>query len=103
MAFTEADHSGSLEIPTFNVDVVLKKLALHEEESCWNQILGPAVLITGFSLPDRKNQERGLEVSIPVMAAFAATPQAVTFGGGFVFKARCHAIVPIEDSGSSIQ
>lgn len=104
VGFFEASHSDDSGIPAFDVDVTLEIPSITQDSgSCWNKIVGPAVLVTGFSLPDRKHNERGLEISIPVMAAIAGTPQAVTFGGGFVFKGRYHALVPIEELGSSIQ
>lgn len=89
--------------PTFQIDVTLEIPLTQDDGSCWNRIVGPAVLVTGFSIPDRKHNERGLELSIPVMAEIAKIPQAVTFGGGIVFKGRYHALVPIIDFGSSVQ
>jgi hypothetical protein len=103
VGFFEASHADPSGIPAFDVDAKLEIPSTQDSGSCWNTIVGPAVLVTGFPLPERNHNERGLEVSIPVMAALAETPKAVTFGDGFVFKSRCHALVPIEDLGFSIQ
>lgn len=88
----------------FNIDVKLEKIPLEKERGrCWRNLVGSAVLIQGFPVPARNHGEQGLEVDIPIMAAISGTPKAVTFGDGFVFKARCHALVPTKRLGSSIQ
>ncbi|KAI0913903.1 hypothetical protein F4823DRAFT_639703 [Ustulina deusta] len=87
----------------FEIDVTLEVPSTLESGSCWNKIVGPAVMVNGFPLPEREPEDRGLEVSISVMASLAGLSQAVTFGGGFIFKGRYHALVPIRESSESIQ
>ncbi|KAF5594577.1 alcohol dehydrogenase [Fusarium subglutinans] len=103
VGFFEADSPEITGIATFDIDVKLEVPPIEPTGSCWNTIVGPAVIVTGFPLPDRHHNEQGLEISIPVMAALSDTPQAVSYRGGFVFKARHHALIPIKDFGSSIQ
>ncbi|KAG9499478.1 hypothetical protein J7337_007934 [Fusarium musae] len=103
VGFFEANSAKTNAIATFDIDVQLEVASIQPSGSCWNTIVGPAVIVAGFPLPERHHNEQGLEMSIPVMAALADTPQAVSYRGGFVFKARHHALVPIEDFGSSIQ
>ncbi|SCV36395.1 uncharacterized protein FFB14_06074 [Fusarium fujikuroi] len=103
VGFFEANSAETTAIATFDINVQLEVASIQPSGSCWNTIVGPAVIVTGFPLPERHHNEQGLEMSVPVMAALADTPQAVSYRGGFVFKARHHAIVPIEDFGSSIQ
>ncbi|KAF4483547.1 alcohol dehydrogenase [Fusarium agapanthi] len=103
VGFFEANSPETSGIATFNIDVELEVPSIQPDDSCWNAIVGPAVIVTGFPLPERHHNEQGLEMSIPVMAALADTPQAVSYRGGFVFKARHHALIPIKDFGSSIQ
>ncbi|RBR10950.1 hypothetical protein FVER53590_29918 [Fusarium verticillioides] len=103
VGFFEANSAETKAIATFDIDVQLEVASIQPSGSCWNTIVGPAVIVTGFPLPERQHNEQGLEMSIPVMAALADTPQAVSYRGGFVFKARHHALIPIEDFGSSIQ
>lgn len=98
----EADEDDSAAYPTFSIGVEFGKPE-QDGESCWKQVVGPAVVVTGFPVPPRDNNERGLEVSAPVMAVISGTPQAVTFSGGFVLKGRCHALVPVEKLGDSVQ
>ncbi|KAF5980099.1 hypothetical protein FBULB1_5343 [Fusarium bulbicola] len=103
VGFFEANSADITGIATFDIDVKLEVPPIQPGDSCWNSIAGPAVIVTGFPLPERHHNEQGLEISIPVMAALADTPQAVSYRGGFVFKARHHALIPIKDFGSSIQ
>ncbi|KAK2488286.1 hypothetical protein H9L39_02213 [Fusarium oxysporum f. sp. albedinis] len=70
---------------------------------CWNSIIGPGVIIRGFPLPERKHKERGLEASIRVMAQLLDLHKAVTFKGGYVFKGRYTALIPVQTFGNSIQ
>jgi len=102
------DGSLSLEGPSadlfFDVSVNLEKPPQEDESSsCWTEILGPSVLITGYPTKKRRPNERGLEASPQTMAKLAGIPAAVTFGGGFVFKGPYHALVPIEKFDTSIQ
>ncbi|KAH7166437.1 hypothetical protein EDB81DRAFT_639970, partial [Dactylonectria macrodidyma] len=91
-------------MPVFKIEAKLEKIPLMQnKDQCWISIVGPAVLIQGFPVPARSHGEKGLEVNIATMATILNTPKAVTFGNGFVFKARCQALVPIERLGSSIQ
>jgi hypothetical protein len=103
VGFFESSESHSSDLATFDISVRLESPSTKNCTSCWNVIVGPAILATGFPIPDRKYDEQGLEVSLPVMAALAGIPQAVNFGDGPVFKGRCHALVPTADLGSSIQ
>ncbi|KAH6884908.1 hypothetical protein B0T10DRAFT_550784 [Thelonectria olida] len=103
VAFEESSLDSS-EAPVFNVDVRLEDAPPEQGNGgCWRNLMGTTILIQGFSTPERNHDEKGLEVSIPVMAMISGTPNAVTLGGGFVFKGRCHALVPIERLGSSFQ
>lgn len=101
--FTEAPKLDSSEIPSFDIKVVLEEPPRSEERGCWNSIIGPAVIVPGFPFRERENWEHGLEASVASLAAISGIQQAVTFRGGFVLKARCHAMVPLLDRGESVQ
>ena len=88
--------------PLFSVSVYLASPPTEKDSSCWTEILGPSVLITGYPISERRHSERGLEASLQTMASFAGIPVAVTFGGGFVLKGRYHAIVPIKRFQGSV-
>lgn len=87
----------------FQVSARLQELPSRDASSCWNSLVGPAVIISGFPVPDRENDEHGLEVSVPEMAAMAGIPTAVSFAGGFLFKGRYHALIPVQKKGESVQ
>ncbi|KAF4456957.1 alcohol dehydrogenase [Fusarium albosuccineum] len=104
VGFAVISQSNDCQVPVFDIDVKLETLPeTGNTGSCWNSVIGPAVVITGFPLPDRNSHERGLETSVPVMAQLLGLPKAVTFKGGFVFKGRYTALVPVKDLGPSIQ
>ncbi|KAF4987882.1 hypothetical protein FDECE_15270 [Fusarium decemcellulare] len=104
VGFAVTSQSNVPQVPAFEIDVKLETLPeTGNTGSCWNSVIGPAVVITGFPLPDRNSHERGLEASVPVMAQLLGLPKAVTFKGGFVFKGRYTALVPVKDLGPSIQ
>lgn len=95
---------GNTEFLTFSIDVNLEEVPAEVDTGrCWRNLIGPAVLVQGYLIPYRQQSDRGLEVQIPIMAAISGTPRAVSFGGGFVFKARSHALVPIKGTESSVQ
>ncbi|KAI0970210.1 hypothetical protein F4678DRAFT_480447 [Xylaria arbuscula] len=101
-AYVDFLQAADLEPIAFDINVKLE-VPSTLERSCWNEIVGPAAVVNGFPLPDREPEYQGLEVSISIMASLAGLSQAVTFGGGFVFKGRYHALVPIRMSNESIQ
>ena len=104
VGFSELDEpTTQSDVPTFRVDINLERAPSGSSGHCWHSLVGPAVIITGFPIPERDCGEQGLEVSVADMAALAGIPQAVSFGGGMVFKARCHALVPTVSLGPSTQ
>lgn len=87
----------------FEMGIQLKNLSSQDSTSCWNSLVGPAVIVSGFPVPQRKNGVYGLEISVPGMAAMAGIPVASCFDGGFIFKARHHALIPVRRLGESVQ
>ncbi|KAI1127754.1 hypothetical protein F5Y10DRAFT_265772 [Nemania abortiva] len=87
----------------FEIDVNIETPSSLEDGSCWNRVVGPAVVVNGFPLPERQPEDRGLEVSIPVMVSLARLSPELTFEDGFVFKGRHHGLVPTGSSNESIQ
>ncbi|KAJ4422967.1 hypothetical protein N0V82_002361 [Gnomoniopsis sp. IMI 355080] len=116
--FTLGDATAEVDIDAvFNLDVKIKPCnhqhivsnkpgsedVRKTSDSCWKSLLGPVVIISGFPIPQRPDGARGLEISVPAMSAMAGIPDAITFEGGFVFKGRHHALVPVQTFGSSMQ
>lgn len=100
--FTEAE-IRPLTHAAFKVGVKLHPIPIESSFSCWKTLLGPGIIIFGFPIPPRNIEQRGLEISVPAMSAMARIPQAVSFEGGFIFKGRCHALIPIRLIGQSVQ
>ncbi|KAJ3523775.1 hypothetical protein NM208_g12324 [Fusarium decemcellulare] len=104
IGFANTSKSNNSQVPMFDIDARLETLPQTDSTgSCWNTVIGPAVIITGFPLPDRDQDEQGLEVSVQVMAQLLGLPRAVTFEGGFVFKGRYTALVPVKKLGPCVQ
>ncbi|GKU11119.1 unnamed protein product [Fusarium langsethiae] len=105
LAFGEATQlAADLGVPAFNIEVQLEVLPETEKSKmCWNSVIGPGVIIRGFPLPERKHREHRLEASIRVMAKLLDLHKAVTFKGGYVFKGRYTALIPVQMFGNSIQ
>ncbi|KAJ3574708.1 hypothetical protein NPX13_g4272 [Xylaria arbuscula] len=89
--------------PTFCVNVRLLPIAQKEHASCWNSLVGSAIIVIGFPIRDREPIEKGLDIAVAAMATLADTPRAVSFQGGWVFKGQWHALVPTAISKASIQ
>lgn len=87
----------------FSIDVMLEPPTFDQGGGCWNLLVGSATIVTGFPIPERQYEEQGLEVSVPVMAALAGIKEAISFKGGYIFKGRYHALVPIRTTNDSCQ
>ncbi|RYP68153.1 hypothetical protein DL770_008488 [Monosporascus sp. CRB-9-2] len=72
-AYVGFSQVASLPTIGFEIDVKLETPSTLESGSCWNKVVGPAVVVNGFPLPERQPEDRGLEVSISVMASLAGT------------------------------
>lgn len=103
VGFNLVENSSTYTHATFKVDVKTRPCPLQTQKGCWNTLVGPGVIISGFPIPERQGDERGLEIKVGAMAALAKISEAVSFEGGFVIKGRCHALVPISLIGQSVQ
>ena len=74
-----------------------------DEQSCWLSLFNNPVMAKGFPVPERSNSERGLEISIELMAALGGARYAIEFGGGLVIKGYSAAFVPVMSYEDSIQ
>lgn len=99
---TEDDATPTLDA-VFKVSAKLRPCKPRQSQSCWSSLLGPAVVVYGFPVTKRPDGARGLETSVPAMAAMAGLTHALSFENGFLFKGRSHALVPVQEVGSSLQ
>lgn len=63
--------------------------------SCWHSLIGDASIATGFPIPDRNIDDRGLQIPTEVMAALAGSSIAVNIGSGYFIKGETLAICPM--------
>jgi hypothetical protein len=101
--FNEVASKFGLPLCTFRISTEVVPLTSDDSGSCWNEVVGNSTIVTGFPIPERVNNEKGLELPLEVMAALGGVPLATQFNGGYVLKARSIAFVPVERNGSSIQ
>ena len=73
-----------------------------DEQSCWFSLFNNPVMAKGFPVPERSNSERGLEMSIELMAALGGARYAIEFGDGLIIKGYSAAFVPVMSHEDSI-
>ncbi|KAI1856173.1 hypothetical protein JX265_011888 [Neoarthrinium moseri] len=102
-AVAEVSGIANDDILDFAVTTKLEDPPADETKSCWNGVVGPAVVITGYPTQKRQPSQRGLEIDPTIMAQLLGIQYAVTLGGGFVLKGRYHACVPVKRLEDSVQ
>ena len=84
--------------------VVYERVAVPaDEQSCWFSLFNNPVMAKGFPVPKRSNSERGLEMSIELMAALGGARYAIEFRNGLIIKGYSAAFVPVMSYEDSIQ
>jgi hypothetical protein len=101
--FREAASRLDLPLRTFHVSSELSPLTPEDPGSCWNEVVGNSTIVTGFPIPERHNNEKGLELQLEVMAGLGAVSLATRFDDGYLLKGRFIAFVPVERNGNSVQ
>ena len=71
--------------------------------SCWYQLFTDPVIVRGFPVPKRRNNEQGLEISTNMMAALMGARHAVVFESGFLIKGFSAMAIPIRGNRDSTQ
>ena len=87
---------------TFTVKFHTSELS-KEEQSCWLPIFTNPVIARGFPVPERENEEQGLEVPLEIMAALGGARHVTEFEGGLVLKGYSAMFVPAKRHKQSIQ
>jgi hypothetical protein len=88
---------------TFHISNEVLPLTSCDPGSCWNELVGSSTIVAGFPIPERRNNEKGLELPLEVMAGLGGVPLATQFDGGYILKARSIAFVPVERNVDSVQ
>lgn len=88
---------------TFRISCETSLLEPSQTGSCWNSVVGSASVASGFPIPSRSNNEKGLEIPLEIMAALGGVPLVTKYKGGYLLKSRTIAFIPVERIGSSVQ
>ncbi|CZR65722.1 uncharacterized protein PAC_15622 [Phialocephala subalpina] len=103
VSFREDASRFLLPLRTFHISSEVLPLTSEDPGSCWNEVVGSSTIVTGFPIPERHNNEKGLELPLEVMAGLGGVPLATQFDGGYLLKARSIAFAPVERNGDSVQ
>jgi len=98
----ENDFGGFL---SFDVTYKFSAIALRSDrvanEDCWRDMFRNPVIVTGFPVPLREAGERGLEMSVPLLAVLGQSFWATNVNG-FLLKGFNSIMAPIKRIGNSI-
>lgn len=103
MTFQETSSRFDVPLRTFHIASELCPLTSDDPGSCWNEIVGNSTIATGFPIPERSNNEKGLELPLEVMAGLGGVPLATRFHNAYILTGRCIAFVPVARNGDSVQ
>ena len=73
------------------------------EQSCWIPLFANPVIVQGFPISERQNEEQGLEIQLEMMAALGGARYMTTFDGGLVMKGHSTLFVPVKLNADSVQ
>ena len=93
---------GKSPIAAFDVHFRTEDLS-KEEQSCWVPLFANPAIARGFPVPERKNAEQGLEISLEMMAALGGARHLTEYNGGLVLKGYSTLFVPVECHEDSVQ
>ena len=74
-----------------------------EIKLCWHSLIGDSVVATGFPIPERSYNNKGLQVPIEIMAALGGVSIAVDVRSGFYLKGEAVAFIPVERKDDRVQ
>ena len=78
--------------------------ALSEKErKCWVPLFANPVIAEGFPIEKRMKDDKGLELSLQMMAALGGARHITEYDGSLIIKGEFAAFVPIECHESSVQ
>ena len=98
----EASMAKESEPVVFNITFEMSSPG-ERDQSCWLPLFSNPVIARGFRIPERKNGEQGLEVSLEIMAALGGARHVTEFEGGLVLKGYSAMFVPIKCQQNSVQ
>jgi hypothetical protein len=70
--------------------------------ACWQYIFKNPVVCEGYPIELRHNDEKGLQISLDVMAALGCTKTITMYGQNLIMKGVCSAFLPVLKVGTSV-
>ena len=74
-----------------------------KDESCWLPLFANSVIADGFPILERRNNEKGLELPLEMMAALGGARHLTDYDGGLVLKGHSALFYPVSCDGDSVQ
>lgn len=68
---------------------------------CWTKMFNNPMLVDGYPIPSREDNEAGLEISIDLMSVLADAHRATVFDGWLILKGFCTMLVHVARQASS--
>lgn len=93
--------------PTFILDAAVDVLTSGRKDgnlngTCWHYMIRNPVVVKGFPILRRENEERGLEMPLQLMAKLGNAERATVFHGGLVIKGHSTMFVPTRSVKQSV-
>lgn len=68
----------------------------NEHDRCWTHLIGNSVVASGFPIPERSEEMKGLQIPLQIMAALGGASSVFDNGKGFVLKGLYMAFIPVK-------
>lgn len=108
-------HEQTISLSSPQLDVVSDRLivaldsipvvpGLAPNDQCWFNMVNNPVIANGYPVPKREepSKQKGLEVSLGLMAALAHADWVTTFDNTLLLKGSISALVPMKEIGESV-
>jgi hypothetical protein len=88
---------------SFKLEYELLSFDSDEIKLCWHSLIGDSVVATGFPIPERSHDDKGLQIPVEIMAALGGVSIAVNTGSGFILKGETVAFIPVKRKKDHVQ
>jgi hypothetical protein len=95
---TDSTRTISKDTISFEITYEIVPFDKNEIEMCWHRLIEGATVATGFPVPSRSIENRGLQVPLDIMAALVGSSVAVDTGSGYFIRGEACALYPVDRS-----
>jgi hypothetical protein len=92
-------------VPSFILGFKREKIGAKERAglgTCWHKVFKNPVIVRGFPVLARNNDERGLEIPLNIMAALGGADRTTIFGDQLLIKGHATMFVPTRRVQNSV-